>query len=105
MRLLADTFADPVAASARALAELDREIGKLRDIDDAVVIMRCSIAGFYTDRLTACREALWRVVRDGREGGAVRSAMTALAMLAFGELSAGRWDEARAAGDRVHRPV
>ena len=50
-RLLADTFADPLTASARALAELDDEIRKLRDIDDAVVIMRCAIAGFYTDRL------------------------------------------------------
>ena len=57
--------------------------------------MRCSIAGFYTDRLMACREPLGRVVQDGREGGAVRSAMTALAMIAFGELHAGRWDEAQ----------
>ncbi len=104
-RLLADTFADPVAASDRALAELDREISKLRDVDDAVVIMRCSIAGFYTDRLMACREPLERVVQDGREGGAVRSAMTALAMLAFGELHAGRWDDARAAGGGVQRSV
>ena len=94
-RLLADTFADPLTASTRALAELDDEIRKLRDIDDAVVIMRCAIAGFYTDRLIACREPLARVVQDGREGGAVRSAMTALAMLAFGELHAGRWDEAQ----------
>ena len=95
VRLLADTFADPLTAPARALSELDHEIRQLRDTDDAAVIMRCSIAGFYIDRLMACREALWRVVRDGREGGAVRPAMTALAMIAFGELSAGRWDEAQ----------
>ena len=95
VRLLADTFADPVTAPARALSELDDEIEKLRNTDDAAVIMRCAIAGFYIDRLMACREALWRVVRDGRDGGAVRPAMTALAMIAFGELSAGRWDEAR----------
>ena len=95
VRLLADTFADPLTAPARALSELDHEIRQLRNTDDAAVIMRCSIAGFYTDRLMACREALWRVVRDGREGGAVRPAMTALAMIAFGELSAGRWDEAQ----------
>ena len=85
----------PLTAPARALSELDHEIEQLRNTDDAAVIMRCSIAGFYTDRLMACREALWRVVRDGREGGAVRPAMTALAMIAFGELSAGRWDEAQ----------
>jgi hypothetical protein len=95
VRLLAATFADPVRAPARALSELDGEVAQLRDTDDAAVIMRCAIAGFYIDRLTACREALWRVVRDGRQGGAVRPAMTALAMIACGELSAGRWDEAR----------
>ncbi len=95
VRLLADTFADPLTAPARALSELDGEIRQLRYTDDAAVIMRCAIAGFYIDRLRACREALWRVVRDGREGGAVRPAMTALAMIAFGELSAGRWDEAQ----------
>ena len=94
VRLLADTFADPLTASARALAELDRRDRQLRDTDDAAVIMRSAIAGFYTDRLSACREALLRVVRDGREGGAVGSAMTALVMLAFDELHAGRWDEA-----------
>ena len=71
VRLLADTFADPLTAPARALSELDHEIGQLRNTDDAAVIMRCSIAGFYTDRLVACREALWRVVRDGRDGGVV----------------------------------
>ena len=95
VRLFADTFVDPLTAPARALSELDRQIRRLRDTDDAVVIMRCSIAGFYTDRLMACHEALSRVVRDGREGGAVRPAMTALAMIAFGELRAGRWDEAQ----------
>jgi len=94
-RLLADTFADPLTASDRALTDLDDEIRKLRDVDDAVVIMRCAIAGFYTDRLIDCREPLARVVQDGREGGAVRSAMTALAMIAFGELHAGHWDEAQ----------
>ena len=46
-------------------------------------IMRTAIAGFYIDRLTGCREALSRVVRDGREGGAVGSAMMALSMIAF----------------------
>jgi DNA-binding CsgD family transcriptional regulator len=94
VRLMADTFADPLSAPARSLDALDDEIQKLRDVDDAVVIIRCAIAGFYIDRLAGCREALWRVVRDGREGGAVRPAMTGLAMIAFGEFGAGRWDEA-----------
>ena len=35
-RLLADTFADPLTAPDQALADLDHEIRKLRDTDDAV---------------------------------------------------------------------
>ena len=94
VRLLAETFADPVTASVRALSELDHEIEQLRNTEDDALIIRTAIAGFYADRLRGCREALFRVVRDGREGGAVGSAMMALSMLAYDELNAGRWDEA-----------
>jgi len=95
VQLLAETFADPIAASARALSDLDQEIEQLRTTGDAALIIRSSIAGFYADRLTACREPLLRVVQDGREGGAVGAAMMALVMAAFGELNAGRWAEAQ----------
>jgi AAA ATPase domain len=91
VQLLADVFADPIAAPARALADLDHEIDRLQEAEDADLIVRTSIAGFYTDRLGACRAPLWRVVRDGREGGAVGAAMMALSMLGWGELAAGHW--------------
>ena len=94
VRLLAETFADPLTASDRALAELDDQIDQLRNIDDNALIIRTAIAGFYVDRLPGCREALWRVVRNGEEGGAVGTAMMAMSMLAFDQLNAGRWDEA-----------
>jgi DNA-binding CsgD family transcriptional regulator len=94
VRLLAETFADPVTAPDQALSELDDQIERLRNTEDDALIIRTAIAGFYADRLPGCREALLRVVRDGREGGAVGTAMMALLMLAFGELNAGRWDEA-----------
>ncbi|MGN6796363.1 MAG: ATP-binding protein, partial [Streptosporangiaceae bacterium] len=94
VRLLAETFADPVTAPTRALSELDDQIERLRNTEDDALIIRTAIAGFYADRLPGCREALLRVVRDGREGGAVGTAMMALLMLAFGELNAGRWDDA-----------
>ena len=94
MRLLAETFADPVTASDWALAQLDHEIEQLRNTDEDALIIRTAIAGFYADRLRGCREALFRVVRDGREGGAVGSGMMALSMLAYDDLYAGRWDEA-----------
>src|SRR5262249_1371728 len=94
VRLLAETFADPVTAPARTLSELDDQIERLRNTEDDALIIRTAIAGFYADRLPGCREALLRVVRDGREGGAVGTAMMALLMLAFSELNAGRWDDA-----------
>ena len=105
VRLLAETFADPVTASVRALSELDYEIEQLRNTEDDALIIRTAIAGFYADRLRGCREALFRVVRDGREGGAVGSAMMALSMLAYDELNAGRWDEALELARRGHRHV
>ena len=95
VQLLAAVFADPLSASARALSDLDREIDQLQDSEDPDLIVRTSIAGFYTDRLGACREPLWRVVRDGREGGAVGAAMMALSMLGYCELAAGHWDQAQ----------
>ena len=87
--------ANPVTAPDRALSELDNQIEQLRNTEDDALIIRTAIAGFYADRLPGCREALSRVVRDGREGGAVGTAIMALHMLAFGELNTGRWDEAQ----------
>lgn len=51
------------------------------------------------DRLPACREALRRVVRHGREGGAGTSAIEALFLLAQDAFHTGRWDEARQLSD------
>jgi DNA-binding CsgD family transcriptional regulator len=93
-RLLAETFADPATASDRVLSELDHQIEELRNTEDDTLIIRTAIAAFYTDRLRGCREALFRVVRDGREGGAVGSGLMALSMLGYDELNAGRWQEA-----------
>jgi DNA-binding CsgD family transcriptional regulator len=95
VRLLAETFADPLTASAWALAELDQQVEQLRNTEEVASIIRTAIAGFYADRLAGCREALLRVVRDGREGGAVGSAMMAASMTAYNELNAGHWDEAQ----------
>jgi hypothetical protein len=88
-------------ASGQVLSELDYEIEQLRNIDDNALIIRTAIAGFYADRLPACREALHRVVRNGQEGGAVGAAMMAMLMLAFDELGAGRWDEAHRLADEA----
>jgi hypothetical protein len=41
-----------------------------------------------------CCAALWRVVRDGREGHAAGSAITALILLGFDHFRTGQWDQA-----------
>lgn len=92
--LLAETLAAPLTASTSTLETLDRQIERLDDTLDVELIIRTAIAAFYTDRLAGCREALNRVARDGREAGAVGSALMALTMLTFDDLGAGRWDAA-----------
>ena len=59
-----------------------------------VTITRIGIAGVYSDRLNQCREACERVVRDGREGGAIALAIQARLQLCLADWQTGRWDEA-----------
>jgi ATP/maltotriose-dependent transcriptional regulator MalT len=58
-----------------------------------------STAAFYTDRLAGCREALWRVAREGREGGATAQAITALTLLGTDGFMSGDWDAAQQAAE------
>lgn len=95
VRLLAETLADPLTASAWALSELDHSIQRLGSTEEFDLIIRTAIAAFYTDRLPSCRDQLLRVVRDAPGGGAEGSVMMALSMLAFEALGAGQWDTAR----------
>ena len=88
------TFADPAHAALPALGALGDAIARLADEADPVQIVRIAIAADYVDRLAGCREALWRVIRDGRQGGAVASAIDAMMQLCFDAFRAGQWDEA-----------
>ena len=88
------TFADPVHSGAGALELLDSAIAALPDESDPKQIVRIGTAATYVDRLDGCRDALWRVVRDARQGGAVASGITAMLELANDDLQTGRWDEA-----------
>jgi hypothetical protein len=87
-------FADPARASATILTRLDEAIDRSRDETDPVRIVGVSMPAAYTDRLAGLREPLWRLVRSGREGGAVSSALTALFHLSLDDFVTGRWDEA-----------
>jgi DNA-binding CsgD family transcriptional regulator len=99
--LCSKTFADPAHAGATALEPLEFAIQALADEADLGVIVRISMAASYVDRLEGCREALWRVVHDGRRGGAVRSAITAMILIARDDLESGDWDEAEQLVDEV----
>ena len=62
---------------------------------DPTRIERVATATVFVDRIADCRESLWRVVRDGRDGGAIASAINSLMLLALDAFQAGRWDEIR----------
>ena len=73
---------------------LDRKIVEIRRDTDPTRVHRIADLALSVDRFDACREPLWRLVRDGRAGGAITSAIDALALLADDGFRAGRWDEA-----------
>jgi DNA-binding CsgD family transcriptional regulator len=87
-------FADPVRAAPAALERLDELIASAHTGVDPTQVVRVGIAAFYADRLSSCRQALRRVVRDGREGGAAASAVNALMLLCHDAFDGGRWHEA-----------
>ena len=92
--LSAKTLSDPVRLAAPVLGQLDAAIQALADESDPTRIVRLAFAGIFVDRVGACRQALWQVVGDGRSGGAVGSATTALILLSLDDFLTGRWDEA-----------
>ena len=88
------TFADPVRTALAGLRSLEAAIAALARESDPTRIVRTAIAGCYVDRMGGCREALWRVVRDARQGGAVASGLNASMVLSWDDFFAGDWDEA-----------
>jgi DNA-binding CsgD family transcriptional regulator len=75
-----------------AIEELSRETNPLR-------IQRVATTALFLDRARRCREPMWRLVSDGRAGGAVTSAITALTVLALDDVLTGDWDEATRLAD------
>jgi DNA-binding CsgD family transcriptional regulator len=92
--LCGSTFCDPVRVEAAVLEQLDRLIEESDHEVDPNRIVRLATAGVFVDRTSGLREALWRVVRDGRQGGAVASAIDALLLLGFDGFMTGTWEEA-----------
>jgi DNA-binding CsgD family transcriptional regulator len=94
LELNSRTFADPARTSATTLQALESAIAALADEADPTQITRLAIAASYVDRLEGCRTALWRVVHDARQGGAIASGIIARLALGFDDVCAALWDEA-----------
>lgn len=88
-----DIFVDVARATRPALDRYRDAIDRLRFTADPLHIVRFATAGAYVDALGDMREALWRVVEDGRRGNAITPAIQALFLLANDDYFAGRWDE------------
>jgi DNA-binding CsgD family transcriptional regulator len=87
-------LADPARTAHTALTELDAAVAALVHETDLVHIERVARVGAVVDRVPACRAPLLRVVDDGRAGGAVASALGALAHLCLADVKGGQWGEA-----------
>ncbi|MET9340371.1 AAA family ATPase [Nonomuraea sp. NPDC003804] len=94
LALVSATFPDPVRTGAPALATGEAILATLADETDPTRIMRIGTASVYLDRLGDCRESSWRLVRQGRDGGAPRRHLGALMHLCLDDYLTGRWDEA-----------
>lgn len=94
LSLCARTFADPARTGAAALPDLTSAILGLTAETDPAMIVRIGIAAAYAERLPECRAALSRVIHDGRKGGAVASAISALLLIGMDDVWTGLWDEA-----------
>lgn len=101
LSLCATTFADPARATPSMLDELAAAIQGLRYEVNPDHIVRIGLAANFVDRVSGCREALWRVVHDGRQGGAVTSAISALLLLSFDDVQDGSWEEADQLADEA----
>jgi DNA-binding CsgD family transcriptional regulator len=91
LELLAKTIPDPARDGVTVLDRLDEAIADLNHESNPSRIVRTAVASAYIDRLPPCRAALWRVVRDGRAGGAVTMSIQALALLGFDAFLTGQW--------------
>ena len=99
LELEVNTLVDPVRTAAGSLKQLDLAVEKLHGEVDPARIVRIAMPLMYIPRSNAHRDALWRVVDDGRRGGAVTAALTAMFELCFDDLVTGQWDDALGLAD------
>ncbi|EXG82393.1 helix-turn-helix transcriptional regulator [Cryptosporangium arvum] len=104
LSVLSRTFTDPVRTAAAALPDLEALIAALPGETDLTRIVRTGTASAHLSRLGDLREHSWRLVRQGREGGAPQWQVSGLMHLCEDDYYTGRWDEVEelaAEGERV----
>jgi DNA-binding CsgD family transcriptional regulator len=94
LHLRVQVLGDPAHLDAATLAEFDETVAVLHEQADSSQTLQIAMAGSHIDRIDDCRAALWRVIEDGREGGAVTSAINAMMALCIEDVAVGEWDEA-----------
>ncbi|MFG1997431.1 AAA family ATPase [Actinoplanes sp. NPDC048988] len=94
LSVLSRTFPDPVRTGAAAGRDLETLLSTLDTEEDLTRVMRIGTASVYLDRLGDNREHSWRLVRQGRDGGAPRRHLSAIMHLCLDDYLTGRWDEA-----------
>ncbi|MEU8820058.1 AAA family ATPase [Actinoplanes sp. NPDC048796] len=93
LSVLSRTFPDPVRTGAAAQADLDALIAALPGENDLTRVVRTGTASAQLDRLGDIREHSWRLIRQGRDGGAPQWQLSGLMHLCEDDYLIGRWDE------------
>jgi DNA-binding CsgD family transcriptional regulator len=92
--LCRSTFGDPAHDAPKVLEQFGPVLTALQHEMNPLTITRIAIGCVYVDSLADCREPLQRVIRDGRDGGAIALAINALTSSCVDNWWSGRWDEA-----------
>jgi DNA-binding CsgD family transcriptional regulator len=101
LALAARAWADPARIDRNVSSRLGDVMTHLDHETSPARIIRTAMSSMYLDGLPDAREALWRAVQHGREGGAVTSAIKALLLLCDDSLMSGAWDEVDRLGDEA----
>ena len=93
LELSVRAFGDPARLTGEQLQQVTAAAEGLRDELNPITVTRVALICVYTDRLAICREALARLLRDGRRGGAVALAIHAAVSACNDFWHSGRWTE------------
>jgi DNA-binding CsgD family transcriptional regulator len=88
------TLGDPARASVDDVRRVRSAMALVERDRDLLELWRVAVSGLYVDQLEHARAGLWRVVEDGRAGGAITMAINSLGLLQVDAYVSGRWDDA-----------